>query len=119
MYQSDVPAHEGPTNHGTLEFWTYTFPLSSAEQTRLINDLRVIPALLDQARGNLTGNARDLWVAGIENFKQQVVDLNKIAEKIKLLKNQGGLLGSLENALTATKDFITWLEEQPLFIFPG
>ena len=112
MYQSDVPAHEGPTNHATLEFWTYAFPLSSADQTRFKNDLKVIPALLEQARGNLTGNARDLWVAGIENFKQQVVDLNKIAEKLKLSKDQVGLSGSLENALTTTKDFIIWLEEQ-------
>ena len=112
MYQSDVPAHEGPTNHATLEFWTYAFPLSSADQTRFKNDLKVIPALLDQARGNLTGNARDLWVAGIENFKQQVVDLNKIAEKLKLSKDQGGLSVSLENAMAATKDFIIWLEEQ-------
>jgi hypothetical protein len=112
MYQSDVPAHEGPTNHGTLEFWTYAFPLSSADQTRFKNDLKVIPALLDQARGNLTGNARDLWVAGIENFKQQVVDLNKIAEKLKLSKDQVDLSVSLENALAATKDFIIWLQEQ-------
>jgi hypothetical protein len=112
MYQSDVPAHEGPTNHGTLEFWTYAFPLSSADQTRFKNDLKVIPALLDQARGNLTGNARDLWVAGIENFKQQVVDLNKIAEKLKLSKDQVDLSVSLENALAATKDFIIWLQEE-------
>jgi hypothetical protein len=112
MYQSDVPAHEGPTNHATLEFWTYAFPLSSADQTRFKNDLKVIPSLLVQARGNLTGNARDLWVAGIENFKQQVVDLNEIAEKLKLSKDQGDLSVSLENALTATKDFIIWLQEQ-------
>ena len=26
-YKSDVPAHEGPTHHGTLELWTYEFPL--------------------------------------------------------------------------------------------
>jgi hypothetical protein len=112
MYQSDVPAHEGPTNHATLEFWTYVFPLSSAEQTHLTNDLKVIPLLLDQARGNLTGNARDLWVAGIENFKQQILDLNKIAEKLKLSKDQVALSLSLENAMAATKDFIIWLEEQ-------
>ena len=112
MYQSDVPAHEGPTNHATLEFWTYAFPLSSADQTHLTNDLKVIPLLLDQARGNLTGNARDLWVAGIENFKQQVVDLNEIAEKLKLSTDQVALSVSLENAKTSTKDFIIWLEEQ-------
>ena len=27
MYQSDVPAHEGPVNHGLLEYWQYNFPL--------------------------------------------------------------------------------------------
>ena len=27
MNQSDVPAHEGPTNHGVLEFWKYDLPL--------------------------------------------------------------------------------------------
>ena len=26
-YKSDVPAHEGPTNHAILELWTYDFPL--------------------------------------------------------------------------------------------
>ena len=112
MHQSDVPAHEGPTNHATLEFWTYQFPLTHDEEKRLTNDLKVIPPFLDQARGNLTGNARDLWVAGIENFKQQVVDLDKIAEKLKLSKDQVALSVSLENAMAATKDFIIWLEEQ-------
>ena len=24
--RSDVPAHEGPTHHGTTEIWTYSFP---------------------------------------------------------------------------------------------
>jgi len=112
MYQSDVPAHEGPTNHAILEFWTYVFPLSNAEEMRIINDLKVIPSLLEQARGNLTGNARDLWVAGIENFKQQVVDLNKIAEKLKLSIDKDALSVSLENAMAATESFIIWLEEQ-------
>ena len=112
MHQSDVPAHEGPTNHATLEFWTYQFPLTHDEEKRLTNDLKVIPPFLDQARGNLTGNARDLWVAGIENFKQQVVDLDKIAETLKLSKDQVALSVSLENAMAATKDFIIWLEEQ-------
>jgi len=60
MYQSDVPAHEGPTNHATLEFWTYQFPLTHDEEERLRSDLKVIPPFLVQARGNLTGNARDL-----------------------------------------------------------
>ena len=68
MYQSDVPAHEGPTNHGTLEFWTYDFPLDNENSNRLAAQLSMIPHFLFQAKGNLTGDARDLWIAGIENF---------------------------------------------------
>ena len=29
MYQSDVPAHEGPTNHAILEFWMYELGLQT------------------------------------------------------------------------------------------
>ena len=112
MIQSDVPAHEGPTNHATLELWTYQFPLTHDEEKRLTDDLKVIPTLLEQARGNLTGNARDLWVAGIENFKQQARDLDQITEMLEGSKVKPGLLGALENAQDATKDFIAWLEEQ-------
>ena len=32
MYQSDVPAHEGPTNHGVLEFWMYKIPLDKESE---------------------------------------------------------------------------------------
>jgi hypothetical protein len=112
MLQSDVPAHEGPTNHATLELWTYQFPLTHEEEKRLTDDLEVIPTFLEQARGNLTGNARDLWVAGIENFKQQARDLDQITERFEGSKVKSGLLGVLDNAQDATKYFIAWLEEQ-------
>ena len=35
-YKSDVPAHEGPTHHALTELWTYEFPLSAAEEQRLV-----------------------------------------------------------------------------------
>ena len=110
MNQSDVPAHEGPTNHGTLEFWTYKFPLTNIEEKHLKDKLKIIPIFLEQARGNLTGNARDLWIAGIENFKQQIENLKKISEKFN--ESNSDILDELKNAKKATKDFITWLEEQ-------
>ena len=110
MEQSDVPAHEGPTNHGTLEFWTYSFPLSSDKEQQLIKELSMIPPFLEQARGNLTGNARDLWVAGIENFKDQDRDLDQI--RIKIEGYGVDLLTAVKDAQDATRDFISWLEEQ-------
>ena len=112
MDQSDVPAHEGPTNHATLEFWTYQFPISSDEENRLSKDLKVIPPLLKQARENLTGNARDLWIAGIENIKGQTRDLARIAENIMSSNPQPELTAALKDAQKATVDFTGWLEKQ-------
>ena len=112
MDQSDVPAHEGPTNHATLEFWTYQFPISSDEENRLSKDLKVIPPLLKQARENLTGNARDLWIAGIENIKGQTRDLDRIAKNIMSSNPQPELTAALKDAQKATVDFTGWLEKQ-------
>ena len=112
MHQSDVPAHEGPTNHATLEFWTYRFPLSTNEENRLSKDLKVISPLLNQARGNLTGNARDLWIASIENFKEQTKNLDRIAEKTMPFNHQSELAAAIKDAQIATADFTSWLEKQ-------
>ena len=38
--QSDTPAHEGPTHHAVVELWTYTFPLSAADEARLAGRAR-------------------------------------------------------------------------------
>ena len=110
MYESDVPAHEGPTNHAVLEFWSYDFPLNNIEEKRLENELSIIPPFLTQARKNLTGNARDLWVAGIENIKDQEKDLDFIQDKID--PNNSSLLKELEAARESTFQFRVWLEKQ-------
>ena len=73
--RSDVPAHEGPTHHAIIDLWKYTFPLSSADKNKLIDQLKVIAPLNEQARLNLTGNARELWIAGINDIKSQKNDL--------------------------------------------
>ena len=110
MYESDVPAHEGPTNHAVLEFWSYDFPLTNVEEKRLESELSIIPPFLAQARKNLTGNARDLWIAGIENIKDQEKDLDFLRSKVDL--NNSSLLKELEAARNSTFEFRVWLEEQ-------
>ena len=80
--QSDTPAHEGPTHHALVELWTYAFPLSAADQSKLAAQLRGIPPLLAQARANLTGNARDLWITGTGTMQQQVTDLDALAKRV-------------------------------------
>lgn len=110
-YRSDVPAHEGPTHHAVLELWTYEFPLSSAEEARMLRELRVIPPLLRQAQRNLTGNARDLWVAGIRDIRSQT----GLIDKIRMLAGDDmsrDMAAALDAAEAATTDLVAWLEEQ-------
>ena len=110
-YQSDVPAHEGPTHHAVLELWTYEFPLSAEEEQRMMGDLKVIPPLMRQAQGNLTGNARDLWVAGIRNIRNQRKHLDSVLE----MAGDGvsaALAEAVAAAQAATDELVVWLEEQ-------
>ncbi len=108
-YRSDVPAHEGPTNHGTTEIWTYDFPLSATEKERLLGDLRVIPSLNEQAQLNLTGNAKDLWIAGIRDIRSQSVNLKNILDQAGV-KDDTELVSTIQAAITSTNEFAEWLE---------
>jgi hypothetical protein len=108
--QSDTPAHEGPTNHAAIELWQYDFPLDSQSERRLTAQLRTIAPLLSQARGNLTGNARDLWIGGIKPLKQQIADLDALEARVP--KAGRDFRRALDEGRAATRDFVAWLEEQ-------
>jgi hypothetical protein len=108
-YRSDVPAHEGPTHHATTELWMYAFPLSKEAKSNLMSDLAVIPALNDQAKRNLTGNAKELWVAGIRNIKSQSQDLKSILKREGVEKDRK-LVDAIDKAITSTDSFAKWLE---------
>ena len=110
-YRSDVPAHEGPTHHGTTELWTFTFPLSKEERTRLLTDLKVIVPLNNQAKKNLTGNARDLWIAGIRDIQYQSLDLNDLKEQVTI-KEDVALVSVIDEAIASTNDLVSWLQAQ-------
>jgi hypothetical protein len=108
--QSDTPAHEGPTNHAAIELWQYSFPLDAKSERRLTAELRSIAPLLAQARGNLTGNARDLWLGGISTVKQQIVDLDALSARAP--KAGAAFKRALTEAREATRGFVSWLEAQ-------
>jgi len=110
-YRSDVPAHEGPTHHAVIELWTYEFPLSEAEQARLARELAVIPPLMRQARMNLTGNARDLWVTGIRDIRGQRKVLDDLAGRLGE-DASAELVAAIEAAQAATDDLVDWLEKE-------
>jgi hypothetical protein len=108
--QSDTPEHEGPTHHAAVELWTYDLPLSAKDETRLTAELRTIPPLLAQARLNLIGNARDLWITGTGTMKSQVADLEDLAQRLRAVG--APLRSAIAEAATATREFVGWLELQ-------
>ena len=111
MERSDVPAHEGTTHHAILDVWTYTFPLAGDELRRFDRALKVIPALHRQAKINLTGNARELWIAGIRDIRLQSAHLAEILDRPGV-SAQAGLVGTIRAAIASTDSLVTWLEAE-------
>jgi len=109
--RSDVPAHEGPTHHALLEVWQYEFPLSKEKQAQFLAELMVIPSLNAQAKINLTGNAKDLWITGIRDIKTQLSDLENLKTESGIAKDRK-ILKAINEAILATEDLVNWLEEQ-------
>lgn len=108
--QSDTPDHEGPTHHGAIELWQYRFPLSAAAAAQLAQALGGIAPLLEQARVNLTGDAGDLWRAGIATLQQQAHDLERLAESAGAQYH--ALAAAIDTARSATARFVDWLVQQ-------
>jgi hypothetical protein len=109
--ESDVPAHEGPVMHGWIDTWTYDHPLSDDDAAELAARFAAIPAVLEQARGNLAGsNARDLWHAGIRSFRGQAADLRAYRERVA--GTSGALDAALGDAIVASEEFAEWLEAE-------
>ena len=109
-YQSDTPAHEGTTNHALVELWVYEFPLSEKEAARLASDLEKIPPLLAQAKINMTGNARDLWLSGTGTMEDQVATLEELKTQIDGAGES--LTNAVTDALSATSEFVEWLKAE-------
>jgi hypothetical protein len=108
--QSDTPEHEGPVNHALVELWRYQFPLSADDEAKLAGQLRSIPPLLEQARLNLTGDARDLWLTGTGTMQQQAESLAELATRTS--GTGGGLRDAIAAASKATGEFVAWLQAQ-------
>jgi hypothetical protein len=111
--RSDVPAHEGPTHHALLEVWQYQFPLSNEQRLKFLKGLLVIPVLNEQAKINLTGNARDLWVTGIRDIETQAEDLKDI-KKLNGITADAEMMKAIDAALTSTQQFVLWLQKEAI-----
>lgn len=121
--RSDVPAREGPISYPAIELYGYHFPLLPAAQRDLTAKLGAIPALLAEAKQNLQdSNARDLWVYGEQELRDQAATLASLeAGSLTVSTLEGsphadlkGVAAELHRAVTdarqATNEFIAWLE---------
>jgi len=106
--ESDVPAHEGPTIDSWIDLWTYDYPLSPQDAAELAERIGAIPELLSRARDNLTGDAHDLWVAGLRSFRAQTRYLGDLASEVA--GTSAALDQAIANARAATDEFHDWIE---------
>jgi hypothetical protein len=94
-----------------VELWTYEFPLTAENDARLAGELAVIPPLMKQAQVNLTGNAQELWIAGIRDMRTQSTDLFELKNLVSDTASKA-LLDAIDASIAATDALVTWLEEK-------
>src|SRR4029077_17787595 len=108
-----------PTRH-----YTSHFPLEAEAQKDLITKLGMIPAFLAEAKENLkASNARDLWVYGEEELRNQSHTLSSLQagtltvrtlaehQHADLSGTGQELTAAVAGARKATDEFVAWLEK--------
>jgi hypothetical protein len=108
--QSDTPAREGSFQAAAIELWQYVLPLSPERAQELRGRFRAIPPLLEQARSNLTEDARDLWFLGIKVKQGESAELTAYEKKIAA--QQPELAADVRRARQAVDEFQAWLQAQ-------
>ena len=122
--RSDIPWREGPFPYPEINLYNYRFPLDADAQKDLATKIGMIPAFLSEAKENLKdSNARDLWVYGAQEFRNQSKILQSLeagALTVRTLAQhqQADLTGAspelraaVANARKATDEFVAWLEK--------
>ena len=79
LHPSDVPEREGPNIYGAVDMQLIRQPLSTTDAANIAIRLRSAGDVYAQARKNLTGNGKDLWVLGERSIREQNEDLKAFA----------------------------------------
>ena len=121
--RSDIPWREGPVPYPEIELYNYHFPLDAHGQKDLTGKIGIIPAFLSEAKENLkASNARDLWVYGEEELRNQsrtlasleagTLTVRTLAEhqQADLTGTSPELHAAVTDARKATDEFVAWLE---------
>lgn len=109
-YASDVPAREGPHIYGAIELPKYKQPLSTEDADAIAQQLLRAEEVFEQAKKNLTGNARDLWVTGIRSIRDQSEDLEQFSKSVASV--YPSLASAAQQARIASDNFAQWLEQE-------
>ncbi|MBS1110791.1 MAG: hypothetical protein H6Q88_2783 [Anaeromyxobacteraceae bacterium] len=109
--QSDQPAPEGPKAAMLVDLWLCTFPLQDSQAAAIRPGLRAIPGLLSQARTNLVGNGRDLWLHAGDAIREQADALKAFAAHLEGPAS-AALKEEVLRALSATESYRTWVADQ-------
>ncbi len=107
---TDVPEREAANIHGAIELPNYAWPLSAADAAEIAARLRKAERVFQQARINLTGNARDLWVSGIRSIKEQSEDLEAFARSLG--SSHPDLAKAAREARDASNRLAAWLADR-------
>jgi uncharacterized protein (DUF885 family) len=123
--RSDIPWREGPVPYPEIELYNYHFPLDDNAQKDLTSKLVMIPAFLSEAKENLkASNARDLWVYGeqelrnqsgtLRSFEAGTLTVHTLAEhqQADLTGSSPELRDAVAAARKSTDEFVAWLEKQ-------
>ncbi|WP_031497456.1 DUF885 family protein [Bryobacter aggregatus] len=106
--ESDTPLPEGPSMYGTLELWSLKMPLSPMDEAYVLGKLQAIPAILKQAKSNLTEDAKDLYTIAIHAKKQESYVLATVGRRFG--ETNFKLVPAILQAQAAVDDFIKWME---------
>ena len=122
--RSDVPSREAPVPYPEIQLYNYRFPLDAEAQKDLTAKIGMIPAFLAQAEENLkASDARDLWVYGEEELRNQsrtlasleagTLTVHTLAEHqhADLSGASPDLRAAVTSARKATDGFVAWLEK--------
>src|SRR5215475_14571466 len=120
--RSDIPWREGPVPYPEIELYNYHFPLDADTQKDLTMKIGMIPAFLSEAKENLkASNARDLWVYGEQELRNQsrillsleagTLTVHTLAEhqQANLTGTSPELRAAVATARKATDEFVAWL----------
>ncbi len=104
---SDTPGREGPHLFGRVELPDYASPLSKEDAAVIGGKLRKASTVFQQAKINLTGNAKDLWVTGIRSIREQSDELEAFSKSV--LDLHPDLAAAANEARDASNKFAEWL----------